>query len=135
ATSADHPVIRAEELRPHRPQGVLFLDISVPRNVEAGVERIDGVTVVDIDELSQILEQTEDLRKTSVPAAQAIVDETMSEFVSWVFHHQALQPAIQAFGSTFERIRQQEVDRHHTRLSQLDREELVRITRSLVQKI
>ncbi len=135
ATSADHPVIRAEELRSHRPQGVLFFDISVPRNVEAGVERIDGLTVVDIDELSQILEQTEDLRKTSVPAAQAIVDETMSEFVSWVFHHQALQPAIQAIGSTFERIRQQEVDRHHTRLSQLDREELDRITRSIVQKI
>src|SRR5690606_41245599 len=53
ATSADHPVIRAEELRPHRPQGVLFFDISVPRNVEAGVERLDGLTVVDLDELSQ----------------------------------------------------------------------------------
>lgn len=135
ATSADQPVIRTASLQPYTETETLFIDISVPRNVEAGVEDLVGVTVVDLDELSHFIQETEELRKTAVPLAQSIVDETLSEFVAWVFHHQALQPAIQAIADTFERIRDQEVSRHHSRFSEADREELDRITRSIIQKI
>lgn len=135
ATSADRPVIKARSLRPARSSETLFFDISVPRNVEPAVEEVDGVAVIDMDELSRFVQETEDLRKTAVPRAREIVHETLSEFVSWVFHHQALQPAIQAIADTFERIREQEVNRHHTRFEDVDREELDRITRSIIQKI
>lgn len=136
ATSAAEPVIIADGLKPMLGAGEkLFLDISVPRNVEPPVKDLDAIDVVDLDQLNHFLEDTEALRKTSVPDARRIVDEMLGEFVSWVFHHQALQPAIQAIADTFETIRTQEVNRHSHRFAELDREELDRITRSMIQKI
>jgi glutamyl-tRNA reductase len=59
----------------------------------------------------------------------------MSDFVTWVFHQQALQPAIQAIRGTFDAIRTQEIDRHHQRFSDVDRGELDQLTRSIMQKL
>ena len=65
----------------------------------------------------------------------AICREALAEYVSWVFHQQALQPAIHAIRDTFERIRVQEIERHHGRFSTMDREELDRLTTSMIQKL
>jgi glutamyl-tRNA reductase len=88
-----------------------------------------------LDELNDFAARTVDLRRLAVPEAQRIVAEILSEFVSWVFHHQSLQPAIQAIADTFETIRSQEVERHHDRFSGADKEEIERLTRSIIQKI
>lgn len=134
ATSAESPVIVAAELESTGIENTTFVDISVPRNVEPGVTSL-GCKVIDVDTLNQWLAETEAVRRTAAPAARAIVDEMAAEFVSWVFHHQALQPVIQTIADTFESIRAGEVERHHQRFSELDRLELDEITRSIVQKI
>lgn len=135
ATSAEQPVIHAEDLEQASAAETLFIDVSIPRNVEARVREMAGVSVVDLDEINHFLQETEDLRKTAVPDARHIVEEMLAEFVAWVFHHQALQPAIQAIAETFESIRDQEVSKHHGRFEDVDREELDRLTRSIIQKI
>jgi glutamyl-tRNA reductase len=134
ATSAGAPVILATELKPSEGGATTFVDISVPRNVEPGVREL-GYTVIGLDELDSRSSETESIRRTEVPEARRIVHEMLGEFVSWVFHHQALQPVIQTIADTFETIRANEVDRHHQRLSDIDRMELDRITRSIIQKI
>lgn len=140
ATSAEDPVLytdalrRAKESSPDRGL-LLIIDISVPRNVERGVEGLNHVRVLNVDQLVHVTDEAEEERVSAVPDARAIVDEMHSEFVSWVFHHQALQPAIRAIAETFETIRLQEVSRHHQRFSEADRAELDRITKSILQKL
>ena len=134
ATSAEYPVITAGELRQASVADTIFADISVPRNVEATVTEL-GCRVIDLDDLNAWLAETEAVRRTAVPAARAIVSEMLAEFVTWVFHHQALQPVIQTIADTFESIRVSEVERHHQRFSELDKQELDEITRSIMQKI
>lgn len=134
ATSAEAPVILATELSSWDGGTTTFVDISVPRNVEPGVKEL-GYTVIGLDELDTRPVETESIRRTEVPEARRIVHEMLGEFVSWVFHHQALQPVIQTIADTFETIRVNEVDRHHQRLSDVDRLELDRITQSIIQKI
>lgn len=134
ATSAGSPVIEAAELQFVGIENTTFVDISVPRNVEPGIAAL-GCTVVDVDTLNLWLAETEAVRRTAVPAAREIVSEMHGEFVTWVFHHQALQPVIQTIADTFESIRAGEVERHHNRFSELDRRELDEITQSIVQKI
>jgi glutamyl-tRNA reductase len=136
ATSAELPVLHVDAFQKHEVgDHVVIVDISVPRNVEAGIGRIPGVLVIDVDQLIQEEEGEQDPRASAVPAARAVVDEMHAEFVAWVFHHQALQPAIRAIAETFETIRAQEVNRHHQRFSEADRAELDRITRSIIQKL
>ncbi|HMB91521.1 MAG TPA: hypothetical protein VKP65_11785, partial [Rhodothermales bacterium] len=85
--------------------------------------------------LNENLVQVEAVRRSQVPAAQALCREALTEYVSWFFHQQALQPAIHAIRETFETIRLQEIERHHHRLSDLDRAELDRLTTSIIQKL
>jgi glutamyl-tRNA reductase len=134
ATSAESPVMLAAELRQLERSRTTFVDISVPRNVEAGICDL-GYMVISLDDLVSHPCETESIRRDEIPDARRIVHEMLGEFVSWVFHHQALQPVIQTIADTFETIRAGEVDRHHQRFSDIDRLELDRLTQSIIQKI
>lgn len=137
ATGAPEPVLTAEQVpdRGGHDQPALLIDISMPRNVDPRIDAQAGYTVYDLDALRAWTNRVEAQRSAEVPEARAICEELMGDFVTWVFHQQALQPAIQAIRSTFEAIRTQEIERHHHRLSALDKEELDALTRSIMQKL
>lgn len=137
ATGAPVPTITAQHLPNMAPEAVekLLVDIAMPRNVGAGVEETTGYRVVDLDAIDQRLAHVEARRRADLPAARQICDEALQEYVTWIFHQQALQPAIDAIRGTFESIRQQEIERHHHRLADTDRQELDRLTKSILQKL
>lgn len=133
ATGASEHVLNATAFYP---QGeVLLLDISMPRNVDPLLAEKPGCTLLDLDALKPLRNTLDTDRLEAVPAAEAICAEVLAEFVTWVFHQEALQPTIQSLRDTFEAIRQQEIERHHHRFSEADREQLDRLTRSIMQKL
>ncbi len=135
-TAADHPVITAEEVVCEATShDRILVDISVPRNVDPQIETLQGYQVHNIDALQKVIDRVIFLRKADIPRAKHICREMLSDFVSWVFHHQALQPAIQAIADTFETIRRQEIERHHTRFEGSDFAQLDRLTKSIMQKV
>jgi len=68
---------RADADRP-----LLILDLAVPRDTERTVDTLPGVTVLDIEKLGAALAGAPDT--TGVEAAQAIVEEEIEAFLSWV---------------------------------------------------
>ncbi len=135
ATGAPEPVIHSSAVpAPHSSSERLLVDIARPRNVDPDLDDRSGYEVFDLDDLQAWTRTVRERRSTAVPEAKAICDELLSDFVTWVFHQQALQPAIQAIRETFDSIRQQEVDRHAHR-TDMDREEVERLTKSIMQKL
>lgn len=136
ATAADEPVLLGCQMPVRRSEApALVIDLCVPRNVERTVDVLPGYAVIDLDDLNGYLVQTEFTRRAAVPAAEGICEEMLAEYVAWVFHQQALQPVIDAIRETFDQIRRQEVERHHHRISGIDRQELDRLTQSIIQKL
>jgi glutamyl-tRNA reductase len=136
ATGAPDPVLTPERMPSVTgDMSTLLIDISMPRNIDPRIDQLAGYTVYDLDALRSWTNRVEAQRGAEVPEAKAICDELMNDFVTWVFHQQALQPAIQAIRGTFDAIRTQEIDRHHQRFSKVDREELDQLTRSIMQKL
>lgn len=136
ASGATDPVLSSNlipERRSVTPQ--LLMDIAVPRNVEPAIDQRPGYKVIDLDTLNDDLVRAEAVRRAEVPAAQRLCREALAEYVSWFFHQQSLEPAISAIRETFETIRLQEIERHHHRISDLDRAELDRLTTSIIQKL
>lgn len=135
ATGAPHPVLYAEELpAPSERSSTLIVDIARPRNVEPSIQERSGFELYDLDNLNDWTDEVHDRRAAAVPEAEDICEELLQDFVTWVFHQQALQPAIQAIRQTFDTIRKQEVDRHAHR-TDMDREEVDRLTKSIMQKL
>jgi len=127
-----HDVIPAAE---HGASSTLLIDISMPRNIDPAIDEVPGYTVYDLDALRAWTHQVEAQRNAEIPEARAICEQMVGDFVTWVFHQQALQPAIQSIRNTFEAIRTQEIERHHQRLSDVDRDELDELTQSIMQKL
>ncbi len=129
-------VIRATELQPPEAgKETLFIDISVPRNVDPAVSEVAGHRVYDLDALQAKIDGVMHSREGELPAARAICQEMLADFVSWCFHHQAMQPAIRTILDTFDSIRKQELERHAHRFVEADLEQLDRITTSIMQKV
>ena len=66
----------------------LILDLSVPQNVDPSVKNIKGIELMDVDEISLILNKTIDRRRLEVPKALRIIKDTIAEITAWYEMHQ-----------------------------------------------
>ena len=107
----------------------------MPRGADEAIGALPQVELVTIDQLGKAETRTQETLQASLDKAGEIVDQMIAEYVSWVFLHQSLQPAIQAIAKTFEAIRAQEVDKYRQRFSKDGEEQLDQLTRSIVQKL
>ncbi|MBC7904380.1 MAG: glutamyl-tRNA reductase [Gemmatimonadaceae bacterium] len=61
----------------------LIIDLSIPYNVETSVLGLPGITLVNVDELSKLKDQTLRKREAEVPKAIAIISSHIESFLDW----------------------------------------------------
>lgn len=61
----------------------LILDLSIPQNVDPAVKNISGIELLNVDEISAILDKTIYKRKAELPKALQIISETITEVKEW----------------------------------------------------
>ncbi len=87
STGAPHAIITKkdiENLMPRRKQNPIFIiDLAVPRDVEAEVNKIDNAYLYDIDDLQKIVDKNITLRKKELDICNKIVDAATMRFKDW----------------------------------------------------
>jgi glutamyl-tRNA reductase len=141
ATGASDPVLgrtRIEEvMRPRRSRPLFIIDIAVPRDVEPAVGNLDQVFLYNIDDLRTIVKENLARRGGELDHAEAIVEEEVSRFTSWM-QSREIVPTVVALRQRFEAIRQSELVRLEPKLAGLPPEARARvdeITRLIVEKL
>ena len=127
------PTVRAAmKIRKNRP--LLLLDLAVPRDVDPAAARLPNVFLHDLDALAAIVAQSLEQRRAEIPKVESIVEEEVSRFMRW---HRSLElkPTVTAFRSQFERIAQEELERHRGRFRPEDQPALEALARGIVQKL
>jgi glutamyl-tRNA reductase len=87
STGATEPVLtrdavaQAMKARKHRP--LFFIDIAVPRDVEAAAGMLDGVYLYNIDDLESLVKETLARRTGEIEKAQALADGEAAGFDAW----------------------------------------------------
>lgn len=82
ATGALTPTVKKEQLQSEKP--LLILDLSIPRNVHPNVTELPHVTLIHLDDLAQMTDDTLERRKTFIPLAEKILEEVKQDFNSWL---------------------------------------------------
>lgn len=85
SSTADHYTIHPSFFEEEKNR--LILDLSVPQNVDPAVKTLKGVQLLNVDEISVILDKTISLRQAEVPKALAIIDATMQDTMEWYRRH------------------------------------------------
>jgi glutamyl-tRNA reductase len=80
-TLIDHSMVH-EIMHARKNTPMVFIDISVPRNVDPGVGNIDNVFCYDIDDLGTVVESNLQERVKAAAAAEKIVDLEVEAFCS-----------------------------------------------------
>ena len=101
ATDATEPTILLSHLEEQ--DSKLILDLSIPYNVEQGVQHLPNVTVINVDELSKMRDETLAKREAEVPKAKAIIAEHISEFIEWHEHRKHV-PVLKAVKTKLKEI-------------------------------
>lgn len=132
ATGAQNPTVNKEILKLNKP--LLILDLSIPKNVDKNVLDLEGVELIHMDYLSQMTDKTLEKRKTFIPQAEEIIEEIMSEFVSWT-KMRKFAPTIHALKSKLEQIKDGEMDYHRKKYDNFNQEQAELISLRIIQKI
>jgi glutamyl-tRNA reductase len=101
ATNAAEPVILETHLKGFGKK--LIIDLSVPYNVESTAQQLPNVTLVNVDELSKMKDDTLTKRIAEVPKAKAIIAEHLAEFTEW-FKMRKNVPVLKAIKSKLKEI-------------------------------
>ena len=59
----------------------LILDLSVPKNVDPALQNREGFSLLNVDEISMILDKTISLRKSEIPKAMSVIKATIDELM------------------------------------------------------
>ena len=81
ATDSTEPTILFSHLEGQTDK--LILDLSIPYNVESTAQHLAHVTLINVDELSKLKDETLAKRQAEVPKAQVIIAQHMAEFLQW----------------------------------------------------
>jgi glutamyl-tRNA reductase len=88
STSAPHHVIESAQvqraLAARRQRGLFLVDLSVPRNIDPAIARVDGAYLYDIDDLQQVAETNRERRRCEATRAEEIVASEV-----WAFRRRA----------------------------------------------
>ncbi len=136
AASAPQPLITrasAHEAIRRRRHSTIFIDISVPRNVEPSVNELDNAFVYDVDALQEVVRENLARRAGEIPRVELILDEEIRQFSRWLGSLGA-GPLIAQLREHFEQVRRDEVRRHSRGLGADQAEVLERVTRGILNK-
>lgn len=132
ATGAQNPTVDKAILNLKKP--LLILDLSIPKNVNENVLDVDGVSLVHMDHLSQITDETLENRKKQIPAAEAIIEEIKEEFYTWS-KGRKYAPTIHALKAKLNAIKQTELTYQKKKMDNFDEEQAEIISNRIIQKI
>ena len=110
------------------------MDLSIPRNVNPDVAQIEGVTLIHLDHLSQMTDDTLERRKSHIPAAEAIIEDMKLEFNTWM-NGRKYAPTIHALKAKLNDIVASELAFQRKKISNFDEEQADLISARIIQKI
>nr|GMC78495.1 glutamyl-tRNA reductase 1, chloroplastic-like [Ipomoea batatas] len=88
----------------------LFVDISVPRNVEPSVSDLEATKVYNVDDLKEVVAANKEDRLRKKLEALAIINDEVKQFEAWKNSLETV-PTIKKLRAYAERIRASEVDK------------------------
>ena len=132
ATGAQNPTIDKHLIQSDKE--VLILDLSIPKNVNENVSELENVTLIHLDHLSQMTDETLEKRKEHIPVAEAIIEEVKTEFNAWM-ETRKFAPTIKALKNKLQDFKKAELNTQRKKQKNFNEEQAELISNNIIQKI
>ena len=111
----------------------LLIDLSVPRSISSDVDDIPGISLYNVDQLTERTVKAKQVREKAIPSVEKIIEDELNSFFAWK-NEMGVSPTILKLKNALDQIRKEEIARHK-RLSDEQVELLEVVTKSMIQKV
>ena len=118
--------------RPDRP--LLIVDIAVPRDVDPAAADIDGVTLLDMEDLTAFAEAGRAERRNEIAAVRELIDDEVHRFAATA-QSRKVEPLAAAFRRDVDALRVAEVERLGGTLDAETRAHIDAATKAVINKL
>jgi glutamyl-tRNA reductase len=132
STGSDKPTITKKNISEQKE--LLILDLSMPENVSKDVTQLNKVSLINVDELSKITDETLSARLKEVPLAEVLIDSHIKEFNDWL-NNRRFTPTISALKQSLESLKNDEINFQKKKIADFDESQAEIITSRFIQKI
>lgn len=139
ATASEAYVLTADLLKPiskkrnHKP--IFLIDIAIPRDIDPGIDKFDGVFLYNLDDLHEIVKANLEKRKKEIPKSMKIIQEFITDFEKWVSMN-SLNSVVGRIKKKLDVMRLNEMDRLKSKLPQNGyKAEIDNLTESIINKV
>lgn len=131
ATGASKPVVTNSQI----PEGreMLVIDLSIPNNVEKIIGDREHIKLVDVDMLSQHINETMEQRKKEIPKAEGIIKDMAKEFAEWE-KKRKMAPNIHHFKAVLKNMERNEMHNFYRKNRYIKVEDM-ELSDKMIQKI
>ena len=132
ATGAQIPTVNKASIQSKKP--MLILDLSIPRNVNPDVTELSNVTLIHLDDLSKMTDDTLERRKEFIPLAEQILEEVKLDFNSWLATRK-FAPTINALKHKLLDLKNAELETQRKKHADFNEAQAELISNNIIQKI
>lgn len=141
STASQHVLVErsaVEHVMAHRPErSLLVVDVALPRDVDPGVREVEGVTLLDLDDLKDFAQRSAELRRREIGRVREIL---AAELERYRLERAAREvaPLVTSLRTFGEDVRASELARFQAKLAALEpseREAVEALTRGIVNKL
>jgi glutamyl-tRNA reductase len=113
-TSSPDPIVRKADveaaMRQRRGRPMMFLDLSVPRDIEPSAGEVYNVYAYGLEDLEGVAEENRRRRAREIPQVEAILEEELARFLAWL-GNLAVVPTLQGLQRHLAALRDRELER------------------------
>ncbi len=107
--------------RKHRP--VFIIDISVPRNIDPEINKIENVYLYDVDDLQEVIDSNILERRKEAEKAEQIINDEVDKFLKWMSSLDSV-PTIVALRQKAEGIKNEELEKFKAKCPDMSEDRL-----------
>ncbi len=117
-----------------KPHKQLFIDLSVPRNIDIETSKLTNAQLICVDDLQKILDDHKEMREQSIDTATVIIDSLVEESLTWL-NSRSLRPVIKTITSNLQQLSQKELTEYHKNMDSDTVKQIDKYTGLLTQKM
>ncbi|MBS1548666.1 MAG: glutamyl-tRNA reductase [Bacteroidetes bacterium] len=131
ATGANKPIVTHDHIPEDKE--MLVIDLSIPNNVDKIIGEKEKIELVDVDMLSQKINDTILQRQKEIPKAEAIIKVMTKDFSDWE-KKRKMAPKINHFKTVLKKMEEHEMHNIHKKHRYIEVEDMA-LSDKMIQKI
>ena len=112
----------------------LLIDLSLPRNINPNVRTLEQVHLTDLENLTDVTDDTLDTRKADIPQVIKIIEKHMNDFLLWI-RMRGLGSTIKDIEMAFEAEKENEIIKYQGQYTDDELEKLNPIIDCILKRI